>query len=330
MKVVITGGAGFLGRKLAAEVLRRGRLTNPKGELEPVEQLVLFDHVEPASPVPGDNRVVLRSGDIADRALVAEIVGRDTDSIFHLASVVSAGAEEDFDLGYRTNLEGMLAVLEAARATGRRPRLVFTSSLASFGGEFVDHVDDRTPQTPQTSYGTQKAIGELLANDYSRKGFVDARSVRLPTIAIRPGRPNKAASTWVSSIIREPLQGEEAVCPVTEDARMVVLSPRRAVAGLAELHDLPDGALGPWRSLNFPGIAVSVAEMVAALRAVGGEEAVRRIRWEPAPAIQRIVAGWPADFGWEKARALGFTADPSMEAVIRAFVEDDMVRPAAG
>lgn len=325
MKVVITGGAGFLGRKLAAEVLRRGRLMNAAGQPETVEELVLFDAVEPASPIPGDNRVSLQTGDIADRDLVARIIGPDTQSIFHLASVVSAGAEEDFDLGYRTNLEGMLAVLEAARATAHRTRLVFASSLASFGGEYRE-VDDATPQTPQTSYGTQKAIGELLANDYSRKGFIQSRSVRLPTIAIRPGRPNKAASTWVSSIIREPLQGEEAICPVTRDARMVVLSPRRAVASLADLHDLPDDALGPWRSLNFPGITVTVAEMVAALRAVGGEEAADRIRWEPDPAVQKIVAGWPSAFGWDKARALGFTADPSMEAIVRAFVEDDMVR----
>lgn len=325
MKVVITGGAGFLGRKLAAEVLRRGRLMNAAGQPETVEELVLFDAVEPASPIPGDNRVSLHTGDIADRDLVARIIGPDTQSIFHLASVVSAGAEEDFDLGYRTNLEGMLAVLEAARATVHRTRLVFASSLASFGGEYRE-VDDTTPQTPQTSYGTQKAIGELLANDYSRKGFIQSRSVRLPTIAIRPGRPNKAASTWVSSIIREPLQGEEAICPVTRDARMVVLSPRRAVASLADLHDLPDDALGPWRSLNFPGITVTVTEMVAALRAVGGEEAADRIRWEPDPAVQKIVAGWPSAFGWDKARALGFTADPSMEAIVRAFVEDDMVR----
>ncbi len=330
MKVVITGAAGFLGRKLAAAVLERGRLTGADGTEQPVDELVLFDHVEPASPRPGDNRVSLHKGDIADRKLVAGLVGSDTQSLFHFASVVSAGAEEDFDLGYRTNLDGMLAVLEAARATDHRTRIVFTSSLATFGGKWDTAVDDDTPQTPQTSYGTQKAIGELLANDYSRKGFVDARSVRLPTIAIRPGRPNKAASTWVSSIIREPLQGEETICPVTGDARMVVLSPRLAVAGLVKLHELPDGALGPWRSLNFPGETYSVAEMVAALRAVGGEDAVARIRWEPDPAVQKIVAGWPAEFGWDKARALGFAPDESMEAVIRAFVEDDMVRPAGG
>lgn len=330
MKVVITGAAGFLGRKLAGAILDRGRLTGADGREQEVEELVLFDHVEPASPRPGDNRVSLHKGDIADRDLVASLVGSDTQSLFHLASVVSAGAEEDFDLGYRTNLDGMLAVLEAARATDHRSRIVFTSSLATFGGDWSEAVDDDTPQTPQTSYGTQKAIGELLANDYSRKGFVDARSVRLPTIAVRPGRPNRAASTWVSSIIREPLQGEETVCPVTEDAQMVVLSPRKAVAGLVALHELPDGALGPWRSLNFPGITVNVAEMVAALRAVGGEAALARIRWEPDPAIQKIVAGWPAGFGWEKARKLGFTADDSMEAVVRAFAEDDMVRPAKG
>jgi len=328
MKVVITGAAGFLGRKLAAAIAQRGTLAGADGRPAAVTELVLFDTVEPAPPQAGDNRVTLRTGDIADRDLVRDLVGPDTQSIFHLASVVSAGAEEDFDLGYRTNLDGMLAILEAARASEHRTRLVFASSLATFGGAWTDTVDDDTPQTPQTSYGTQKAIGELLANDYSRKGFIDARSVRLPTIAIRPGRPNKAASTWVSSIIREPLQGEEVVCPVAPEAQMAVLSPRRAVASMVDLHELPDGALGPWRSVNFPAITVSVAEMVAALRAVGGEEAVARIRWEPDPLIQKIVAGWPSALGWDKARALGFTADESMEAVVRAFVEDDMVRPA--
>jgi len=326
MKVVITGGAGFLGQKLAHALLKRGHLIGPSGKEETIDRLTLFDNVAARAPIPGDNRIEIAVGDIADRARVAQMIDGATGSVFHFASIVSAGAEADFELGYRVNLEGALAVLDACRALPHAPRLVFTSSLATYGGEYNQEVDDATPQTPQTSYGAQKTIGELLINDYSRKGFLDGRSLKLPTIVVRPGKPNKAASTFASSIIREPLQGQDAVCPVAAEVRLALLSPRRTVQAFIHAHDLSAQAWGPWRSCNLPAIDATVGEMVEALARVAGQEPVKRIKWQPDPAIQRIVATWPGRFGWDKARKLGFLADNNADEIIRNFIEDDLAR----
>ena len=322
MRVLITGGTGFIGKKVAAALLRDGGLAIDGGEPKPVEHLTLFDAF-PGEGVPQDERVELVTGDIADPATV-ERVARDADVVWHLAAIVSANAEADFELGYRVNLDGTRVLLEVMRATGRRPRLVFASSCAVYGGDVPEVLTDETHLTPQTSYGTQKAMGELLVADYSRKGFVDGRSLRLPTIVVRPGKPNKAASTFASSIIREPLAGQEAVCPVERDAAMYVLSPRRVVAALLRAMQLPDEAFGMTRAIVLPGITATVAEMVDALRTVGGEAAVRRIRWEPDPTIQRIVRGWPARIDAERARRMGFEADRSFEEIVRAHVEDEL------
>jgi nucleoside-diphosphate-sugar epimerase len=292
------------------------------GTPQPVERLTLFDAFA-GEGVPEDRRVELVTGDIADPATVGR-VARNADIVWHLAAIVSANAEADFDLGYRVNLDGTRLLLEALRATGRRPRLVFASTLAVYGGEMPDVITDQTHLTPQTSYGTQKAIGELLVADYSRKGFIDGRSLRLPTIVVRPGKPNKAASTFASSIIREPLAGQEAVCPVDRDAAMFVLSPRRVVEALLRAMQLPDEAFGMTRALQLPGITATVGEMVDALGKVAGESAVRRVRWEPDPVIQRIVRGWPARVAGERARRMGFEADESFEAIVRAHVEDEL------
>ncbi|GAB4173239.1 MAG: SDR family oxidoreductase [Thalassobaculales bacterium] len=329
MKVVITGGAGFLGRRLGLELLRRGRLTGPSGREEAVERVVLFD-VVPAEQLPeGDNRLEVRVGDVADRAQMRDLIDAGTGSVFHFAGVVSAGAEADFDLGYRVNLDGTLAVLEAARALERPARLVFTSSLATYGGDYASGlVGDATPLTPQTSYGTQKAIGELLVNDYARKGFVDGRSLRLPTIFVRPGKPNKAASTFFSSIVRDPLQGEEAVCPVDDTVSMAVLSPRKAVEAFIHAHELPGAAWGAYRGCMLPSITVSVQEALAAVEKLGGAAARARVRFEPDPLIRRIVAGWPQGTSHAKALKLGFSHDEDAEAIVRAFIEDDMVKKA--
>jgi nucleoside-diphosphate-sugar epimerase len=202
--------------------------------------------------------------------------------------------------------------------------VVFASSLAVYGGPLPLAVGDETALTPQTSYGTQKAIGELLVNDYSRKGFVDGRAVRLPTVVVRPGRPNRAASTFASSIIREPLAGREAVCPVSPDTIMALVSPRRIVAGLLRAHDLPGDAFGASRSLQLPGFSVAVGEMSAAVRRAGGPGAYARIRWEPDPLIQRIISGWPQRLAAPRAEALGFSADSGIDEVVRAFIEDDL------
>jgi nucleoside-diphosphate-sugar epimerase len=322
MRVLITGGTGFIGKKLAAALLRDGGIALDDGPLRPVERITLFDAF-PGEGVPQDPRVETVAGDIADRATV-ERLAAGADLVWHLAAVVSAAAEADFDLGMRVNLDGTRLLLEALRATGRRPRLVFASGLAVFGGEMPDVLGDTFHPTPQSSYGTQKAIGELLVADYGRKGFVDGRSLRLPTIVVRPGKPNKAASTFASSIIREPLAGQEAVCPVGRDTAIYILSPRRVIEALLRAMRLPEGAWGTSRTLSLPGITVTIGEMVEALAWVAGEAAARRIRWEPDPLIQRIVAGWPARAEGARARAMGFTADRSFDEIVQSHIEDEL------
>jgi nucleoside-diphosphate-sugar epimerase len=314
MRVVITGGCGFLGRRVALQLLERGD----------IDELVLFDNAPSALPLPEDRRLRLVTGNIADRETVRGVIAPGTNSVFHLAAVVSGEAEADTDLGYRVNLDGTRAVLGACQALGNCPRVVFASSLAVYGGALPAAVGDDTALTPQTSYGTQKAIGELLVNDYSRKGFVDGLALRLPTVVVRPGRPNRAASTFASSIIREPLSGREAVCPVSPDTVMALASPRRVVAALLHAHDLPGDAFGASRSLQLPGFSVAVGEMAAAVRRVGGAEAFARIRWEPDAQIQWIISGWPQVLSAPRAEALGFTADAGIDDVVRAFVEDDL------
>jgi D-erythronate 2-dehydrogenase len=314
MRVVITGGCGFLGQRVALQLLAR----------RDVDELVLFDNAPPALPLPDNNRLSTATGDIANREAVRRVISAGTDSVFHLAAVVSGQAEIDTDLGYRVNLDGTRAVLDACRILGTCPRVVFASSLAVYGGALPPAVGEDTPLTPQTSYGTQKAIGELLVNDYSRKGFVDGRAVRLPTVVVRPGRPNRAASTFASSMIREPLAGREAVCPVSPDTVMALASPRRIVAGLLHAHDLPADAFGASRSLQLPGFSVAVGEMAAAVRHAGGGAAYERIRWQPDPQIQQIISSWPQALRASRAEALGFSADTGIDEAVQAFIEDDL------
>ena len=318
MRIVVTGGCGFLGRRVAIRLLQQGT------GLGSIDELVLFDNAAPALPLPEDPRLRLITGDIADRDTVRRLIVPGTHAVFHLAAIVSGEAEANPDLGYRVNLDGTRAVLDACRALGTAPRLVFASSLAVYGGALPPAVGDDTLLTPQTSYGTQKALGELLVNDYSRKGFVDGRALRLPTVVVRPGRPNRAASTFASSIIREPLTGADAVCPVAPDTVMALASPRRIVEGLVHALDLPGAAFGASRSLQLPGFSVAVGEMAAALRRAGGDKAYARIRWQPDQEIQRIVSGWPRGLSTPRAEALGFGRDRDIDAVIAAFIEDDL------
>lgn len=321
MHVVITGGAGFIGKKLARALLERGELETASGR-QKVERLTLFDVVH-AEGLPADPRLASVAGDITEAAEVRQVI-EGAGGVFHLAAIVSANAEEDFDLGIRVNLEGTRHVLEACRAQATPPRLVFASSVAVYGGDMPEVLDDGTILTPQTSYGAQKAIGELLLNDYSRKGLVDGRALRLPTIVVRPGKPNKAASTFASSIIREPLAGEAAVCPVGRDAAMYILSPRRVIAALIRAFELPAEAFGATRMLTLPGITVSIGDMVDALREVAGAKVADRVKWQPDATIQRIVAGWPAAFDARRARAMGFEADTSFADIVRAHIEDEL------
>ena len=315
MRIVITGGGGFLGQSVARALLARGGLGAGPGASTELTELVLVDQVMPQGGV-ADPRVRQATGDIADRAFIKRVFAPPTHAVFHLAAVVSAGAEADFDLGYRVNLDAMRLVLEACRQQSHPARLVFTSSVAAFGGELPDIVNDATAATPQSSYGAQKVIGELLVADYARKGYLDGRCVRLPTIVVRPGRPNRAASGFMSSILREPLSGESAICPVPLDARMWISSPARAVDALLRAMELPAALWGSNRTLNAPGITVSVAEALAALARIGGKACVERVRFAPDSAIEKIVLSWPARFATARAGALGFGVDSGIDDVI--------------
>lgn len=324
MKVLITGGAGFLGQRLARELLSHGSLKDPQGQPQAITELVLLDVVRAGDF--GDSRVRTEVGDIAERGVLERVIDDRTMAIFHLAAIVSGQAEADFDLGMRINLDASRLLLDICRQRGHRPRVVFTSSVAVYGGALPDVVQNDTALNPQSSYGAQKAIAELLLNDYTRRGFVDGRVLRLPTISVRPGKPNAAASSFASGIIREPLNGEAAVCPVAGSMRLWLLSPRKAVECLIAGLELDGAALGNQRALNLPGISVSVDEMVAALREVAGDEAARRIVWEPDARIEKIVGSWPGRWDTSRAAALGLSGERSFADVIRSYIADEHIQ----
>jgi nucleoside-diphosphate-sugar epimerase len=319
MKVVITGGGGFIGFKLAKALLARGTLAAEK-----IARLTLVDQAFPAD-LPKDPRLATLAGDISDSGFAARAIAADTTSIFHLAAVVSGAAEADFDLGMRVNLGGMRAVLDQTRKCVHPPRLVFASSVAAFGGDLPKVLDDSTTPAPQTSYGSQKVIGEYLVSDYSRKGYIDGRSLRLPTIVVRPGKPNAAASSFASAVVREPLNGVAYECPLPPETGVWLLSPRRVVEAFIHAHDLPAAKWGSNRVVNLPGITVSVAQMLEALAKIAGAQTAKRVTWKPEARIQAIVEGWPVRFATPRALALGFRADPGVEAVIRDYIADEGV-----
>jgi nucleoside-diphosphate-sugar epimerase len=312
--ILVLGAAGMLGRKLVARLLDDARVTG----------LTLHDIVAPDRPgttLP----VTTIGGDVSEAGLAERLVAERPEIIFHLAAVVSAEAEADFAKGYRVNLDGTRHLLEAIRALpGYRPRVVFTSSLAVFGTPLPDVIPDDHILTPLSSYGIQKAIGELLIQDYTRKGFIDGIGIRLPTICVRPGKPNKAASGFFSGIIREPLHGQEAILPVAPSLRHWFASPTKAVEYLLHAADLDGAALGPHRNLTMPGVSATVAEQIEALRDVAGDAAVKLIRHVPDPAIQAIVETWPRAFDTARASALGFRADDSFAAIIRLYQQEEM------
>ncbi|MGF6753427.1 D-erythronate dehydrogenase [Paraburkholderia sp. GAS42] len=324
MKILITGGAGFLGQRLARELLSRGELKGANGQRHPVTELVLLDVVRPSDF--GDARVRAEVGDIAERSVLERVIDTETAAIFHLAAIVSGQAEADFDLGMRINLDASRLLLDVCRARGHRPRVVFTSSVAVYGGDLPDVVQNDTVLNPQSSYGTQKAIAELLLNDFARRGFVDGRVLRLPTISVRPGKPNAAASSFASGIIREPLNGETSVCPVSGSTRLWLLSPRQAILSLIAGWEIESEALGIHRTLNLPGISVSVDDMVAALREVAGDEVVKRIEWKADPRVEKIVGSWPGQWDTSRATQLGLKGDRTFADVIRHYIEDEGIR----
>jgi D-erythronate 2-dehydrogenase len=323
MKVVITGGAGFLGKKLARRILQQGTLAGPDGKPQKVSELLLFDVGKASGPGLDDPRVKTLAGDIANSATVQSIM-QGASTVFHFAAIVSAGAEADFDLGYRVNLDGTRNVLEACRAIGSNPRVIFTSSLAAYGGDLPPAVTDDTPLTPQTSYGAQKSIGEFLIRDYTRKGYLRGTAVRLPTICVRTGLPNKAASTWASSVVREPLTGVDVVCPVTPKTVMAVLSPRKTVDAFVHLHDLGPDAFGPGRTLLLNGINVTAKDLAQAVETHAGNRKTGKVVWQHDEAIQKICDGWPQGIDSARARKLGFETDRDLDEIVRNFIADDL------
>lgn len=321
--VLILGAAGMIGRKLAARLVTEGHLAGGA-----VERLTLADVVPPRQPAGDAGRIELVSTDLAAPGEAERLVEGRPDVIFHLAAVVSGEAETEFEKGYRVNLDGTRALFEAVRAThtisGYQPRVVFTSSIAVYGAPLPNPIPEDFQETPLTSYGTQKAIGELMLADYTRRGFLDGIGIRLPTICIRPGKPNKAASGFFSSILREPLVGQEAVLPVPETVRHWHASPRSAVEFLVRAAEIDGQEVGPRRTLSMPGLSATVGEQIDALRRVAGEQAVRLIRREPDESIMRIVETWAPALEATRAVRLGFAAESSFDEIIRVHIEDEL------
>jgi nucleoside-diphosphate-sugar epimerase len=323
VKVVITGGCGFLGMRLAERLLERGELTAPDGRPAAIDELVLADAFVPdAPPAWADDRVHLARGDIADQAWTASLIDRDDVSVFHLASIVSAQAEVDPGLAHRVNIDGGRGILAAASGRAQPIRLVATSTFATYGGELPDTVTDRTKPTPQSTYGMTKAILELLINDASRRGDLDGRIARLATVIVRPGAPNAAASSLASSIIREPLAGRDYEVPASPDTRMAVTGVRTVIEGLVALHEADVRGLGVDRAVSFPSASYTLREMADELVRVAGERPLGEISWKPDPRIESMISTWPAHVDGSRAAALGVPEADPLEQIILAAAAD--------
>lgn len=321
MKILVFGAAGMVGRKLLERLAKDGKLGK-----QVITHATLHDVVKPVAPKGCPFPCKTVASDFSKPGVAAKLVADKPDVIFHLAAIVSGEAEADFDKGYRINLDGTYKLFEAIRAVGGgyHPRVVFTSSIAVFGAPFHEKIEDEFHLTPLTSYGTQKAVGEFLLADYTRKGIFDGVGIRLPTICVRPGAPNKAASGFFSNIIREPLAGKEAILPVSDDVMHWHASPRSAVGFLIHAATMNTKKIGPRRNLTMPGLACTVGQQIAALRKVAGDKVVARIKRKPDKVIQKIVAGWPRQFNAKRSVALGFKAEKKFEDIIRAHIEDEL------
>jgi D-erythronate 2-dehydrogenase len=321
MNILITGAAGMIGRKLTARLVKDTSLNG-----QPIDRLMLVDVVAPEKPAGFAGKSDASTADLSVPGAAEKAIAARPDAIFHLAGVVSGEAETDFEKGYRVNLDGTRALLEAIRLAGDdyHPKFVFTSSLAVFGAPFPEAIPDEFHLTPLTSYGTQKAICELLLADYTRRGFLDGVGIRLPSIVVRPGKPNKAASGFFSGIIREPLAGQEAVLPVDEKVLHWHASPRSAVGFLIHGAGLTRARLGDRINIVMPGVCCTVGEQIEALKRVAGDKVAARIRRQSDPLVQRIVAGWPSRFDPKRALALGFTVEKTFDDIIRTYIEDDL------
>jgi len=319
MHILVIGAAGMIGRKLVERLLREKKLGG-----KAITKLSLQDVVAPAEPREKPLEIATRTGDLSVPGEAAALVAGNPDVIFHLAAIVSGEAETDLEKGYRINLDGTRFLFDAIRARGYLPRVVFTSSAAVYGAPFDGPIRDDFHLTPLTSYGTQKAIGELLLADYTRRGFFDGIGLRLPTICVRPGKPNKAASGFFSGIIREPLAGEEAILPVADTVRHGHASPRAAVGFLVHAATLDTARIGPRRNLAMPSVSVTVAEQIEALKRVAGAKVAARIKRKPDALVERIVSGWPQEMEAKRARELGFRAEASFDEIIKAHIEDEL------
>ena len=321
MKILIMGGAGMIGQKLLNLILKKEEINNEK-----ISEITLFDIID--APYPQDTNILINStsGDISDEKVSKNLISSRPDIIFHLAAIVSGQAEQEFDLGWNINAKGSWGLFEAIRQQGEDycPRLIFTSSIAVFGAPFPEKIPDDFFTTPLTSYGAQKAISELLLADYSRKNMVDGVSIRLPTICVRPGKPNLAASGFFSGIIREPLNGQEAILPVNTDVRHWHATPRAAAGFLIHAAEIDSSKLNDRITLNMPGLSVTVQEQIDALQSVAGSDVVKLIKHQPDPTIQKIVSGWARDFDTRRSIELGFKAETSFEEIIKTYIEDDL------
>ena len=321
MKVLVTGAAGMLGRKFCHELAAKGAIAGRK-----VESLTMVDIVD-SPPIAGSPFPVRSLAcDLGSPGMAEQLVADHPDLVLHTAAVVSGEAEADFDKGYRINVDGTRYLFEAIRKANHQPRVVFTSSIAVFGAPFPEIIDDEFFSTPLTSYGTQKAIGELLLADYTRKGFFDGIGIRLPTICVRPGKPNRAASSFFSGIIREPLSGQEAILPVPDTVRHWFASPRSAVRFFFHAAEIDGALIGDRRNLSMPGLSATVGEMIASLEHCAGPERVKLIRRQPDPTIMRIVDGWARNLDASRARSLGFEAETNFDEIIQAHIEDEGIR----
>jgi len=321
MKVLVTGAAGMLGRKFCQELATQGVIAGQK-----VESLTMVDIVESA-PIPGSPFTIRSVAcDLGSPGVAEGVVADHPDIVLHTAAIVSGEAEADFDKGYRINVDGTRYLFEALRKANNRPRVVFTSSIAVFGAPFPEVIGEEFFLTPLTSYGTQKAIGELLLADYTRKGFFDGIGIRLPTICVRPGKPNRAASSFFSGIIREPLNGQEAILPVPDTVRHWFASPRSAVRFFFRAAEIDGALVGDRRNLSMPGLSATVGEMIESLERCAGADRVKLIRREPDPTIMRIVEGWARNLDASRARSLGFQAETNFDEIIRAHIEDQGIQ----
>jgi D-erythronate 2-dehydrogenase len=330
MRILVTGAAGFVGRRLVGALLNEPALTRGGGDAEQISELILTDRSESGlDAFAGDPRVRIAIGDICEADFRRVLFTKRIDSIFHLAAMLTAEAEADFAAGLKVNLLSLLDLLEDCRSGGHRPRFVYPSSIAVFGGPLPDRTDDKVWQTPQTSYGTAKAVGELLINDYSRHGFVDGRVLRLPVVLIRPGAPTPSISDRIALVVREPLRGEDAVCPLRPDTKIPVGSVRCIAAALIKLHEVPADRFGHTRAMNLPSLTVTAAEMVEAVQGFDHPGPRGNVWWVRDDQLQAIVDGWPNFVVSDEASRLGIRSDVSFTDILRAYVEDEL-RPVGG